>query len=167
MTPQALAPAILAPLLAFSIYRRVRRNIGRQPLGAARLKVRIGFLAVAALLIATRYAGTAELQMWMALGALPGFALAVWGVKLAHIESTPQGVFYTPNPYLGIAISLLLVGRIVYRMLQIGPAMQSPQAMTMYTSTPLTMGLFGVVVGYYIAYCAGLLWRAREHPQAA
>lgn len=166
MTPQALAPAILAPLLAFSIYRRVRRNIGRQPLRATQLKIRIAILAVATFLITTNLARGADLLMWMAIGAAAGVAIAFWGVKLTRFESSPQGIFYTPNAYLGIAVSLLLVARIVYRLVQIGPAMQSPQAMAMY-STPLTMGLFGLVIGYYVAYCAGLLWRARDGSPAA
>ncbi|HZP13840.1 MAG TPA: hypothetical protein VFB36_15595 [Nevskiaceae bacterium] len=169
MAPQVLVPALMVPLFGFVLYRRVRRNIGRQPLKPSQLKARMAILAFATLMIVMNFAKTADLQLAMALGALPGLALALWGVKLAHIESTPQGVFYTPNPYLGIAISILLIGRIVYRMVQMGPMMQSPQAMSspaaMYT--PLTMALFGLVIGYYVAYCAGLLWRARENPQAA
>ena len=168
MTPQALAPAILLPLFAFSLYRRVRRNIGRQPLRATQLKVRIAMLALATFLITTSLASGVDLLIWMAIGAAAGIALAYWGVKLTRFESSPQGIFYTPNPYLGIAVSMLLIARIGYRMMQIGPALQSPQAMTMYTSTPLTMALFGLVIGYYIAFCVGLLWRAgHSSPGAA
>ena len=31
-------------------------------------------------------------------------------------EVTPQGMFYTPNAHIGIALSLLFVGRVIYRM---------------------------------------------------
>jgi hypothetical protein len=160
MTPQAIAPAILLPLFAFSLYRRVRRNIGRQPLRATQLKVRIAILMMVTLLITTSLARGADLLLWLALGAAGGSALALWGVQLTRFESSPQGIFYTPNAYLGIAVSLLLIARIVYRIVQMGPSLQSPQAMSIYAGTPMTMGLFGLVIGYYLAYCAGLLWRA-------
>jgi len=164
MAPQALVPALMVPLFGFVLYRRVRRSIGRQPLRPAQLKTRMAFLAFAALMIAMNFAKSADLQLAMALGALPGVALAFLGVKLTQFESTPQGRFYIPNPYLGMAVSALLIARVVYRIVQIGPMMQSPQTMSspaaMYT--PLTMALFGLVIGYYVAYCAGLLWRARD-----
>lgn len=181
MTPQALAPALFVPLFGFLLYRRVRRNIGRQPLKPAQLKVRIGMLTLATFLIATSLARSADLQLAMAAGAVPGLALALWGLHLTRFESSPQGRFYTPNPYLGIAISTLLIARVVYRMTQTWPAIQAAQAqaataapgtvtaspLAMSASTPMTMGLLGLVVGYYIAYCAGLLWRSREKSPAA
>src|SRR5207253_1415921 len=106
---------------------------------------------------------TADLQLAIALGALPGVALALWGVHLTRIESTPEGRFYTPNPYLGFAVSALLIARVAYRMIQVWPAMQSAHADVPPPSpgsiyTPTTMALLGLVIGYYVMYCAGLIW---------
>jgi hypothetical protein len=173
MTPQALVPALMAPLLAFVIYRRVRRNIGRQRLEPARLRTRIVVLAIATGMIVFNIARTADMQLAMALGALPGIALAFWGVQLTRFETTPQGRFYTPNAYLGFAVSALLIARIAYRLVQVWPAMQSPQSAAAMNASPaalyspLTMGMLGLVIGYYIAYCAGLIWRARDGSTAA
>jgi hypothetical protein len=178
MFAQALAPALLVPLFGFVLYRRVRRNIGRQSLRPTQLTVRIAMLALATVMIATSLARGADLQLWLAAGTLPGIALAIYGLKLTRFEISPQGSFYTPNPYLGIAISMVLIARIVYRMIQVWPAMQSarqaaePGAMTvsplaMSTSTPITMALLGLVIGYYIAYCVGLLRHARGSAPAA
>ena len=81
---------------------------------------------------------------------------------------TPAGLFYTPNAHLGIALSLLLVLRIGYRvaMLALNGQNFDPQSMQLGTS-PLTMAIFGTLAGYYVTYAIGLLrWRAQVGGQA-
>ena len=77
------------------------------------------------------------------------------------------GVFYTPNMYIGLALSALLLGRLVYRFLVVGQAMNTaPQPganpFATYTQNPLTLALFTLLFGYYMTYFVGVLIRARK-----
>ena len=81
------------------------------------------------------------------------------------IDAMPGGIFYTPNAYLGGVLAAVLVGRLVYRFVFLYPALQTAHAetgsaFTGYTRSPLTFGLFALVIGYYLVYCVGLISRA-------
>jgi hypothetical protein len=72
-------------------------------------------------------------------------------------------LFYTPNAHLGVALSLLLMARIGYRAAQLylsaGAAQEGSSA---FARNPLTLLIFGMLAGYYVAYAVGLLrWRRR------
>jgi len=70
---------------------------------------------------------------------------------------------------IGVGLSLLLVGRILYRMeqLYVGGG-GAPGSDPSFARSPLTLVVFGLVAGYYTAYAAGLLrWRRRAEPLAA
>jgi hypothetical protein len=103
----------------------------------------------------------------LAAGVAAGVALGLYGTRLTRFEATPAGLFYTPNAHLGIALSLLLVLRIGYRILTIylsGQALDAP-SLQMHAS-PLTLAIFGTLAGYYVTYAIGLLrWRrgVRSH----
>jgi hypothetical protein len=82
-------------------------------------------------------------------------------LRVTRFENTPQGLFYTPSAHVGIALSLVFVGRILYRLYQLygnpGDSAQPPAA---YATTPLTLLIFGALAGYYVTYAIGLLrWR--------
>jgi Protein of unknown function (DUF1453) len=97
----------------------------------------------------------------LAGGVAVGVALAVWGLKLTRFERTDEGYFFTPNARIGLALSALLVMRIVYRLATVGiSGMRDPGAMQAFTRSPLTQVVVGLVMGYYAAYAMGLLrWR--------
>jgi len=85
-------------------------------------------------------------------------------LRLTRFEPTPEGLFYTPNAYLGIALSLLFFGRLVYRMVEVyaitSAASPTPPS---FGSSSLTLAVFGLIAGYYVTYAVGLmLWRNRE-----
>jgi hypothetical protein len=163
MTSRQLVPALVIPFIAWRIYSRVRRNIGRQPLAPGKLKVSIGAFSIVTLLFA--FGGFFFLP---ALGGLVGgLALAVpialVGLKLTKFEDTPQGKFYTPNTALGVGISMLFVGRIAYRflVLNLWTDLKTAQAPLPFQS-PLTFFLFGLSAGYFIAYQTGVLIRSHR-----
>jgi hypothetical protein len=82
-------------------------------------------------------------------------------LRKTAFEATPQGLFYTPNAHIGIALSLLFVARVAYRLIEIymmDPT--TPRDMNDFARSPLTLAVFGLLAGYYIAYAAGLIrWR--------
>lgn len=163
MTSAQLAPALLVPLVAWRVYVRARRNIGRQLLHPTRLAARIAVYSLIVALVtffAARFLPSLEAELG---GLLAGAVLAFAGLKLTRWEMTPDGSFYTPNAFLGLALTLLFVGRIVYRltMLFAHPPVVGSSSPQLFQS-PLTLLIFGVTAGYYIAYTAGVLARGRR-----
>ena len=39
-----------------------------------------------------------------------------FALRHTEFEATPQGYFYTPHLYIGIAVTALFIGRMLYRM---------------------------------------------------
>jgi hypothetical protein len=166
MDPKLVTPILFGALIAFAIFRRVRRNIGRQALSATRIEARIalfGIVGAIALFFSLR---DINLLGAMIAGLAGGCALAWLGVRHTRFEITPQGSFYTPHTWIGVFVSALFLGRIAWRYVTVystAHAMAQPDAnpFAVYQRSPLTLAIFGVLVGYYVAYYAGVLLRAR------
>ena len=159
--------AVFAALLVFLLYRRFRRLFGRQALQPARLKARVVMLAIVAGLFALRGLHSPNIAAAVLGGGAIGAALAYFGIRLTRFDVTPAGIFYTPSGYIGIVLSALLLSRLAYRFVVLYPTFHAAKAETgdpfaMYQSSPLTVALLGVVIGYYMAYCVGLLVRGAE-----
>ena len=157
--------AAMAALILLALYRRFRRLFGRQPLRPTRIKVRIVLLSLVTLLLVVRSLLSTNLAAAGLAGLAAGAALAYVGLRLTRFDSMPGGIFYTPNGYIGAILSALLLSRIVYRFQVIYPVFQAAQAddanpFAAFQRSPLTFALFGIVIGYYLAYYAGLLLRS-------
>jgi hypothetical protein len=164
---QAVTFLLGAAFVAWVIYRRIRRNIGRQPVRAGRMQVRIVMLALAALLISSRSLHSPVLGGALLAGLLGGAALGFIGLRHTKFETTEEGSFYTPHTYIGVSVSALLIARLAYRFVAIyTEAHAAPQAnadpFASFQKSPLTLAIFGVVVGYYVLYYSGILMRSRN-----
>jgi hypothetical protein len=166
MTSAQLVPAVLVPLVVWRIYRRVRRNIGPQPYQPRRLKARVIIFSVLILLFAA-VAARDSMSLLAYAGGIAASVLLGWlGVRLTTFQREPDAETFTPNTLIGVILSLILVGRIVYRFVVLYSAMQAgvhPPATPL--QSPLTMIILGLTFGYYVAYYAGVLihWK-RTHP---
>lgn len=161
-----LAYAAIAAFVLLALYRRFRRLFGRQLLQPGRLKFRIAIFALAAVLIAMRSLHSSPMAMAGGAGLVIGAALAYVGLRLTRFEKLADGIHYTPNSYIGAGLTALLLGRLVYRFQVIYPAMQAAQQgaappLAAFQRSPMTLLIFALLVGYYIAYYTGLLLR---HP---
>ncbi|HXY97413.1 MAG TPA: hypothetical protein VEH00_10610 [Steroidobacteraceae bacterium] len=171
MDPKLITPILIVVLVVFGIARRLRRTFGRQPLQPVRIWLRIGILTVAAgLIAATSVTRGVEMVEAFIAGLACGAALAYIGLRHTRFEVTPEGRFYTPHTYIGLAVTLLLVARLAYRFLYLanGPNVSfvpDPSAAAAYQRSPLTVGIFAVLVGYYVLFYAGVLLRTRA-PEA-
>jgi hypothetical protein len=110
----------------------------------------------------------------LAGGAAIGAALGTYALRLTTFERTTAGLFYRPSAPIGIALSLLFVIRIVYRASTLytagAPAgAGAGPAAAAVAANPITLAIFGMLAGYYVAYAIGLLQRHRraESDQAA
>lgn len=158
-----LTLVVLVPLLVWRIYARFKRMVGRQRLSKVRPWITLTiFPTLIVLLLLVVRADPERLEV-LAGGLLGGAALGIYGLRKTQFEPTKRGLFYTPNAHLGIALSLLFVGRIVYRFVEVFVlAPHVPHGMNNFARSPLTLGVFGLLAGYYVAYAIGLLrWRFR------
>jgi hypothetical protein len=165
-----LAPtAAITAVVLFGMYRRVRRNIGRQTLTVARpvlAMVLFTFLCVA---LAIAQPLEPRAVAYLASGLLVGAAIGWFALRHTAFEATAEGYFYTPHLYIGIAITALFIGRMLYRVVMMtnagsisGGATQTPD------SNPLTLGILFLTGSYYIVYCTGLLrWLRRARQDAS
>jgi hypothetical protein len=159
MDPKLITPILIGALVVWAIVRRVRRTFGRQRVQSARMGSRIGILTLAAVAVFVTSAmrSTALLEA-LAGGLVCGAALGYLGLRHTRFEVTNEGRFYTPHTYIGLAVMLLFLGRLAYRFLYLAT---DPGAAAAYQRSPLTLGTFGLLVGYYLLYYAGVLLRTR------
>ena len=150
------------PLIAWRIYSRVRRHIGRQRLRPARPWITVTVFPLLVLLLGAAALPHPARLAWLALGLAAGAALGALALRRTHFEAGPDGLHYTPNAHLGILVSLLLVGRVAWRIYQVStldPAQAVPP--DEFARSPATLAVFGILAGYYVRYACGLLrWRA-------
>jgi hypothetical protein len=163
---KAVTLVLVSAFVAWAIYRRVRRSIGRQLVSAGRMQVRIVMLALVLAIFASPAVHSPELGVALLAGLAAGAALGYVGLRHTKFETTAEGSFYTPHTYIGVTVSALLIARVVYRLVTTYPAalaaaQSNPDPFAGYRS-PLTLAIFGVVVGYYVLYYAGILMKSRE-----
>jgi hypothetical protein len=168
MDPKLITPILIAALVVWGVVRRLRRSFGRQAVHSARLWVRIGLLTLAGgLVVATSATRGAESFEALAAGLACGAALGYLGLRHTRFEVTPEGRFYTPHTYIGLAVTLLFLGRLLYRFLYLsngahGMFGADPALAAAYQRSPLTLGVFAMLLGYYLLFNTGVLVRSRS-----
>jgi hypothetical protein len=163
-----LAPLVPFVLVAVMLFRRIRRQFGRQPLNPRPITIRLVVLGIAAVALIGLAIAQPLVALPMAAGLFIGALIAGINLRLTRFEWSAGGDAYYPHPYVGAALSLLLVGRIAYRYYVLGgmPGMGSQPPAPPFQS-PLTFGLLALLIGYYVAYSIGLLViRHRYHRTA-
>nr|WP_152569368.1 DUF1453 domain-containing protein [Oleiagrimonas soli] len=165
--------AIAVPIVALLIGRRISRQFGRQPVRRKRMIARIAILAVLAVSLGLSGLHDPRLLEGLAggigLGALVGFV----GLRLTTWTVDPKlGDCYIPNRWIGALLTALLLGRLAWRFIVVWPQIEDSARAAgvtpiQHASTPLTLLVFGLLVGYYIVYYAGLLMHHRRFLRAA
>lgn len=157
-----LVPAAFAVLMPWAIYRRVRMHIGRQKLDPRRLKLRSVIMAALLVLLTAPalLTGRPDAAFGLAAGATLGVLIAL--LALRHTRFLEEGgqEFYVPHPYLGLALTSLLIGRMAWRYYVMLPAMEQTGGMPpmgLAAMSPLTLGLLGLILVYNTAFSVGLL----------
>ena len=162
--PSTILPLLIAlPVIGWRVYGRVRRSIGRQPLSKTRPWFTVTLFPLLILLIGFATLVHPENLWWLAGAVVAGVMLGVLGLNTTKFDATPEGLFYTANTHLGIALSLLFVGRVVYRLVEAYLAGNAPQATPDFTRSPVTLAVFGLLAGYYVTYAVGLIRWRRGH----
>src|SRR5579875_3033168 len=118
--PHSASIVIIVILIAFSIYRRVRRAVTFQPLTKSRFTVRMVLLCVVGVMYLI---GVVLLHPWHLLYVLAGIViggiLAYFAIRTTVFEKRGEKWFYRPNQWIGIVLIVLFLGRFVYRIFEI------------------------------------------------
>jgi hypothetical protein len=156
---------VVAALACWGLYRRVRRSFGRQTISESRLWLRIIIWTVVGAVFAWWSVRNPNAIAALIGGLAGGTVLGLVGIRHTRFEFTPQGRFYIPHTYLGVAVTTLFVGRLLYRFTSLSYGAQSlgpnPDPIASLQRSPLTLAIFGLLVGYYLVFSLGVLQKAR------
>ena len=152
---------LLVPLLAWRMYSRFRRLVGRQRFSRVRQWISLAIFLPLIALLAWVVRAHADVLLALAGGIGAGALLAQYGLRHTKFERAPPVLYFTPNAYLGVSLFLLFVGRILYRVVQIF-LVAPPGAPDFrdFSHSAVTLAIFGLLAGYRMAYSVGLLHRA-------
>src|SRR4051812_47687632 len=163
----AIAAFILA--MPFLLVLRFRLGIARRP--ARRWIVSMNLLSLLA---------STALFLWIAavtnswipnafrysfIGFISGVLLGLLGLSVTFWERTPRVLFYTPNRWLVLLISMAVAARLLYGFWRIWHAWRVTGADASWLASagiPGSMAVGALVLGYYFTYFAGVRWRLRN-----
>ncbi|NRD78165.1 DUF1453 family protein [Bacillus sp. BRMEA1] len=164
---------VIVIIIAFMLYRRVRRNIGWQPLNQGRLMFRIVlFIIIGALFLSEGILHPVSLISDV-VGLVLGGILAFYSVNLTVFEQREGRLFYRPNIWIGSIVTALFIIRFIYRfytMFTSGMVSGVQQGQTngwqsMYSgSNSWTAGLMLIMFAYYAIYYMILIRKQKQLP---
>lgn len=159
---------IVVPAIGFAIFRRLRTSFGAQRLLPARMIIRMVLFSI--LCAAIAFADRSPIGLAaLAGGLLLGVALARIGLMHTTIEARPDGRYYTPNRWLGLVVTGIFFARLAPRVFTImntpPPAPGAPLVRPQQSA--LTLAVFALLAGYYVAYYAWVMAKAKALAQAS
>jgi hypothetical protein len=170
----ALVPIIAIAMTPFLLIQRYRVAANRKPARKWMVMLAVVSTAVSSIFLLL---GAAFTNVWVsdafgdaALGIGIGCAAGVAGLLLTRWELTPRSFHYTANRWLVLLITLLVAGRIafgIYRSILAARAGLSGDAALGAFGIPESLGAGGIVLGFALAYNAGVYWRIRRWEQRA
>jgi hypothetical protein len=161
--------ALTAALVLFVIYRRFRRNFGRQPLRPKSMVFRMTIFATIGALLLPAALRSMDGALAIGAGLALGLGLGVWAGKRTRFERHQDHLHYIPHTYTGMIVSALFLGRLIYRFV-IPHDGYSPMSQTASGSAalgaiyqnPLTLGIFFVLIAYYLYYYSYVLYESNH-----
>ncbi|MBE1442910.1 hypothetical protein [Paenibacillus sp. OAS669] len=169
MQSQVVITALLIIFIMYRMFLRIRRNIGWQQLLPRKMGVSIVLFSIIGLLFLMEGTFRASTVISDLLGILVGSILAYVGAQLTQIELRNGHWFYRPNLWIGSLVTVIFIGRFIYRLFGIftaGPsgALQSsnPWENPVFSSgSGWTAGLMLIMFAYYVTYNVMMLRKQR------
>jgi hypothetical protein len=169
---------ISTAFVLFFMYRRFRRNFGKQLLRRGYLIFRMTLLsAIGAvfLYLIFEIAYSEVLALTIVGGLAIGIGLGVWAAKHLRFENHDGRLYYIPHTYAGMIVTALFIGRLVYRFILKSSFFSSNNVIHAGSSSPddlggalasilnpVTLGIFFILIGYYVLYYAYVLWESKH-----
>lgn len=160
-------------LIAYRLYRRVRRLIGRQRFAERRLWIRTALVSALIVFVTVSLVLSGNVAVSLesaAAGFAVGVAIGVVALRFLQMGHDEDGLWYIPNLYLGIGLIGLLIARLVYKYIVIVPELKRELAQTAghgatqvtMPESPLFHAILFLVLGYYLVHYGGILLRGRR-----
>jgi len=163
-------PLLLVVLLPVSLVNRYRMGTTRRL--ARGWLATLNLFAIGAS-VATFLLGSAVTNLWVPhalayslAGLSLGGALGLLGLAASRWEHGPGTLHFTPNRWLVLAITLVVAGRIAWgiaRAWQAWRAGGGDGGWLAAAGVAESLAAGAVVLGYYLAYWAGVRRRVRRH----
>ena len=163
-----LLPLALVALMPVMLIQRYRAGTARR---LARPWIASLTLAAMSLSTVCFLVAAAVTTVWVpnafvasAAGLSVGCALGVLGLGLTRWEPTARTLYYTPNRWLVLAVTLVVSARLLYglsRWWHITQTGVDDTSVVAAIGVPESLAAGAAVLGYYLAYTAGL--RRRIH----
>jgi hypothetical protein len=167
MSSQSLTNVILPfILIAFLMYRRVKRSIGFQKYSPKRMMFRIVFFSLVGFIILL--AGVVHPILFLAdvVGLAVGSVLAYYAIRHFVYEWRGELLFTRTHIYIEATVLTLFLGRVLYRILTMVMTVRDLQPISndnqtsQYIKDPYTVAIFFVIIAYYILYYSFLIRKA-------
>lgn len=165
-----ILPFAFLAMLPVSLVLRYRASTARRmargwvaAINVALLAVSVAFFAMAAAVANLR---VPRAFAYALLGLAGGCVLGLLGLALSRWEKTTRDLHYTPSRPLVLALMLLVAARMVYGLWRAWHAWHAAAGDTSWlaaSGAAGSLGAGGVVLGYYIAYNAGVWAMFRRH----
>ena len=166
-------PIVFLVLMPLSLLQRYRVGTSRR---MARGWVATLNLAAIVLSSALFLTGAAVTSVWVPnafayslAGLATGCLLGLLGLALSRWETTPRALFYTPNRWLVLGITLVVSARVLYGIWRTWEASRFNPGDTSWVIASGIAGSLaagGIVLGYYLTYWLGLRRRLKRHLRA-
>lgn len=159
MLPTPVVAAVVAPLVLWRMYSRIKRLTSRQLSKTWRHRTTLVFFPLLVLALAAGAVAKGPIALAALAAALPlGVVLGRIAIGKTRFEQVGNDFYFTPHAPLGMLIAVLFIGRMGYRAYEyyaLG-ALEHHE----FATSPLTLFIFGLLAGYYMTYAFGLLaWR--------
>ncbi|MFC5476594.1 hypothetical protein [Massilia suwonensis] len=166
MTQTQIIMLAATPLIAWRVYKRVQRLTVRQKSRLWRHWFGVTFLPTLLLALTVMLVNQPVALATLLGGTLAGAALGFAALRRVRFERVGKDYFYTPYAPIGMLVATIFIVRVLYRLFEM--ATLGAHQLPAFGSSPLTMGILGVVAGYYLVGASGLLrWRLAERKQTA
>lgn len=154
--------AVIA-LIPFSLVQRYRTGTSRRLARGWIVTLNLVGIALSSALFLF---GSAIMSVWVpkafpyaALGLSAGAVLGVLGLALTRWETAPRSLYYTPNRWLVLAITLVVTARLLYGFWRGWHAWRAALDHASWVAASGVRGSLAagaVVLGYYLIYWAGV-----------
>jgi len=156
--------ALFIAFVLFIVYRRFRRNFGKQRLRPGYLIFRMVLLCVVGVLLLIPTFFSSEFALVTILGLGIGICLALWATNHTRFLKEDSILYYIPHTYAGMVVTALFIGRLAYRVVVLSqsnfaaatadsnPGMRDFGGMSGIYHNPLTRAVFFILIGYYVYY---------------
>ena len=164
-----LVPLVVIALMPLLLIQRYRAGKARRQARPWAVTLNLAVMAFSAVFFLISAAVT---TFWIprsltgaALGMASGLLLGIVGLLLTRWEADARALHYTPNSWLVLIVTLVVSARVAYglfRTLAAAKAGVSGGALATAFGVPESLAAGAVVIGYYLAFNAGLRWRIRR-----